>query len=57
MLRMQPARRQHRDRVDILARTEAVDVIMGRHAELRGDDIGASTLTGSQTATSFAPSI
>src|ERR1700730_5523984 len=40
MLGMQPARRQHRNRVDILAGKKVVDVVAGRHRELRGDRIG-----------------
>ena len=41
MFRMHSARRQHRDRVDILPRQKIVDIVVRRNAELRCDGIGA----------------
>ena len=41
MLGMHSARRQHRDRVDVLPRQKIIDVVMRRNAELRRDGIGA----------------
>ena len=35
------ARRQNRNRVDILPRQKIIDVVAGRNAELRGDGVGA----------------
>ena len=39
---MHAARRQHRHRIDILAGEKVVDVVDRRHAELRGDRVGAA---------------
>src|SRR5262249_42241014 len=41
MLRVQPARRQHRDYVDILAREKLAHIMVGGNAKFRGDRIGA----------------
>ena len=38
---MHSARRQNRDRVDILAREKLVDIVDGRNAEFRGDGVRA----------------
>ena len=39
--RMHSARRQHRNRVDVLSRQKIVDIVMRRNAEFRCDRVGA----------------
>jgi len=41
MLRMQPARRQNRNRVDVLAGQEIVDVVTGRNEVFRCNRVRA----------------
>ena len=41
MLRVHSARRQHRDRVDILPRQKVIDIVVCGNAELRCDGVGA----------------
>ncbi len=41
MLGMHSTRRQDRNRVDLFLRQKVIDIVIGRHAELRRDRIGA----------------